>query len=227
MAYQRPASTFRNVLGSSEFPFADGRYMLYVALACPWANGVLQVARLKGLVGPLRKGNAGVADPAAKMRVAVVHPTWQYTDPEVDTSAKRVKGLAGGISTSELHAGWVFANAGAKLLPLAVFKNGEEIGVELDTAAAYEFSKDCLKSSQAGFVSDTTSIPAEAFRNHGVSSEYSTVDPSKHGCKTLRHFYEKCEGTGVRPTTPVIFDTETGRIVCNESIDIAKFLNEW
>jgi hypothetical protein len=53
MAFRRPPSAFRNQLGSQEFPFEADRYILYVCLACPWANGVLQMARLKGLSGSL------------------------------------------------------------------------------------------------------------------------------------------------------------------------------
>lgn len=60
-----------------------GRYHLYIALACPWANGALTMLNLKGLRGAIG--------------VSVVHPTWSKTKPgdEDDT-----------------HCGWVFRAPG-------------------------------------------------------------------------------------------------------------------
>lgn len=50
---QRPPSVFRNRITApgegGEFPAEAGRYHLYVALACPWANRVLIMRNLKGL----------------------------------------------------------------------------------------------------------------------------------------------------------------------------------
>merc|ERR1711924_479720 len=46
----------------------------------------------------------------------------------------------------------------------------------------------------------------------------------------LRQLYEICGGymsAGVRATTPMLFDSYKDRIVSNESMDLAKALNEW
>jgi glutathionyl-hydroquinone reductase len=51
-AWQRPQSRYRDHVtadGSSGFPAAEGRYHLYVSLACPWAHRTIIVRRLKGL----------------------------------------------------------------------------------------------------------------------------------------------------------------------------------
>jgi putative glutathione S-transferase len=51
-AWKRPQSRFRDHVtadGSSGYPAADGRYHLYVSLACPWAHRTIVVRRLKGL----------------------------------------------------------------------------------------------------------------------------------------------------------------------------------
>ena len=51
-AYVRPASQFRNFIGTEKdnpYPPASGRYRLYVGLGCPWAHRTLVVRTLKGL----------------------------------------------------------------------------------------------------------------------------------------------------------------------------------
>lgn len=47
--YIRPASQFRNSVGTELYPSAKGRYRLYVGLGCPWAHRTLVVRALKGL----------------------------------------------------------------------------------------------------------------------------------------------------------------------------------
>lgn len=47
--YLRPASQFRDRIGSAGHPPAAGRYRLYVGLGCPWAHRTLVVRSLKGL----------------------------------------------------------------------------------------------------------------------------------------------------------------------------------
>ena len=56
--FERKASTFRNWVtpdgapgptGVGGFPAEQGRYHLYVSLACPWAHRTLIMRRLKGL----------------------------------------------------------------------------------------------------------------------------------------------------------------------------------
>jgi glutathionyl-hydroquinone reductase len=51
-AWRRPQSRFRDAVtadGSSGYPAAEGRYHLYVSLACPWAHRTIIVRRLKRL----------------------------------------------------------------------------------------------------------------------------------------------------------------------------------
>jgi putative glutathione S-transferase len=47
--YIRPASQFRDAIGTDLYPPAKGRYRLYVGLGCPWAHRTLVVRALKGL----------------------------------------------------------------------------------------------------------------------------------------------------------------------------------
>ncbi len=48
-SYQRPESSFRNRIGSNDYPPQMSRYRLYVGLSCPWAHRTLIVRKLKGL----------------------------------------------------------------------------------------------------------------------------------------------------------------------------------
>lgn len=231
MAYRRPDAVFRSRIGELEFPCEDGRYILYVSLACPWATGTLQIARLKGLVGKLGSNEIG------KMKLAVVHPTWQYTDPEQDKNKISSDSLAGGVGMGEPHAGWVFADPNKRLLPLALMKNGSQFGLNLKGSAedicsgkvGLEVMKTDGEEKNEKFLSE-----AAILENFGVRSAFSTSDPSRHQCKSLRHLYDIAVAQSdpehkrwVRPTTPTIFDEKTDRIVSNESTDIAKFLNNW
>ncbi|VVB48157.1 S-transferase [Beijerinckiaceae bacterium RH CH11] len=50
-AFVRPATTFREWIGSERFPAEAGRYHLYVSLACPWAHRTLIFRKLQGLEG--------------------------------------------------------------------------------------------------------------------------------------------------------------------------------
>lgn len=47
--FVRDDTTFRNRIGSADFPAEAGRYHLYVSLACPWAHRTLILRTLKGL----------------------------------------------------------------------------------------------------------------------------------------------------------------------------------
>lgn len=70
--FQRDESRFRDWVGvHPDFPAEEGRYHLYVSLACPWAHRVLIMRRLKGL--------------EHAMDVSVVHPLmledgWTFRD---------------------------------------------------------------------------------------------------------------------------------------------------
>ena len=49
-AYKRNDSKHRNIVGQDpEFPPEADRYHLHIALACPWADGVLAMLYIKGL----------------------------------------------------------------------------------------------------------------------------------------------------------------------------------
>lgn len=73
-AFQRAASGHRSIVAEdSDFPPESGRYHLYVAHACPWANRCSAMLKLKKL--------------EQHIGLSVVHPTWQRTKPEVDDHA--------------------------------------------------------------------------------------------------------------------------------------------
>lgn len=78
-AFTRSASPFTGRLGTAEFPAEAGRYVLYVAAACPWACRVLAVLALKGL--------------EESIEVVLVAPVWAKTKPALSTDS---------------HRGWVF-----------------------------------------------------------------------------------------------------------------------
>eukprot|EP00546_Thalassionema_frauenfeldii_P012351 CAMPEP_0178926072 /NCGR_PEP_ID=MMETSP0786-20121207/18298_1 /TAXON_ID=186022 /ORGANISM="Thalassionema frauenfeldii, Strain CCMP 1798" /LENGTH=363 /DNA_ID=CAMNT_0020601091 /DNA_START=107 /DNA_END=1198 /DNA_ORIENTATION=- len=78
-AYQRNAAKHRHHIDSdTDFPIEAERYHLHIALACPWANGVLQLVYLKGLEDIISH--------------SVVHPTWGKTSPDPNDD----------------HYGWVY-----------------------------------------------------------------------------------------------------------------------
>ncbi len=77
-AFKRSPSRYRGTPTEDELS-DDGRFILYVSNACPWANRCLAVLHLKGLED--------------RIRVSVVHPVWQRTRPE---------------DPADAHCGWVF-----------------------------------------------------------------------------------------------------------------------
>lgn len=84
-AFTRKDSKHRNFISkeSAVFPPEADRYHLHIALACPWANGVLTMLYLKGLDHAISH--------------SVVHPTWQKTRPDDDL---------------DTHHGWVYRKPG-------------------------------------------------------------------------------------------------------------------
>ena len=84
-AFKRSDSKHRHFISIENpdfLPEAD-RYHLHIALACPWANGVLAMLYLKGLDHAISH--------------SIVHPTWAKTKPDDDSDA---------------HFGWVYRNPG-------------------------------------------------------------------------------------------------------------------
>jgi putative glutathione S-transferase len=87
-SYNRHASAHRSKIGSADYPAEPNRYHVHIALACPWANGVLSFLYLKGLDHVISH--------------SVVHPTWaksKPTDPE------------------DTHCGWAYKAPGDSPLP--------------------------------------------------------------------------------------------------------------
>lgn len=78
-AFERTASTYRHVDGT--LPLNSGRYLLYVALACPWANRTLIARELMGLQDTVQ--------------VVSVDAVMQRTKPEDE---------------DDKHTGWMFAD---------------------------------------------------------------------------------------------------------------------
>lgn len=78
----RTAATFREFISKDhpEFQPEADRYHLIISWACPWANRVACVRKLKGLEDVIG--------------LSVVHPTWGRTRPD---------------DPNDMHAGWVFA----------------------------------------------------------------------------------------------------------------------
>jgi len=81
-SFERKPSTYREWVSSDNVKFpveGDGRYHLFVSMACPWANRVVMTRALKGL--------------EKHIGLTIVSPTWQKTKPGDDEDG---------------HAGWVF-----------------------------------------------------------------------------------------------------------------------
>ncbi|KAG8459124.1 hypothetical protein KFE25_002531 [Diacronema lutheri] len=88
-AFKRSDAGHRNkIAAGSAFAPAAGRYHLYVALACPWADGVLSMVHLKGLEDVIS--------------VSKVHPTWVRTRPD---------------DPNDAHCGWQFRAPGDPPVP--------------------------------------------------------------------------------------------------------------
>jgi len=83
-AFKRVNSVWRNVIEEDgQFAPEPNRYHLYVALACPWADGALAALFMKGLEDCIG--------------YSVVHPTWQRSRPE---------------DPQDQHHGWTFRQPG-------------------------------------------------------------------------------------------------------------------
>ncbi len=72
------------------YPVEADRYHLHIALACPWAAGVLTMLKLKGLDHVISH--------------SIVHPTWGKTKPDKTYEEDK-------------HNGWIFKNPGDAAIP--------------------------------------------------------------------------------------------------------------
>lgn len=82
--FKRVAAAYRNTIApDTRFEPEAGRYHLYVALGCPWAQGTLAALKYKGLDGVISH--------------SIVHPTWRRTRPD---------------DPDDLHSGWHFRAPG-------------------------------------------------------------------------------------------------------------------
>lgn len=69
--FRREPVTFRDELGSAQFPAEPGRYHLYYSLACPWAHRVLVVRALLGLEEVL---------PASGVEPLMLDEGWRFSE---------------------------------------------------------------------------------------------------------------------------------------------------
>ncbi|CAJ1339859.1 unnamed protein product [Effrenium voratum] len=97
-SFKRVDSAWRSSIEEGgRFSPASGRYHLYIALACPWADGVLAALFMKGLEDCIG--------------YSVTHPTWQRSRPE---------------RTEDQHLGWAFRKVGDPPLANALGYGGFE-----------------------------------------------------------------------------------------------------
>jgi putative glutathione S-transferase len=79
--FDRQPTTFRNALGTEEFPAVSDRYHLYVSRACPWAHGAAMVRALMGLEEQI---SMDIVDPYRDER------GWQFTPEKDDCTSDTV-----------------------------------------------------------------------------------------------------------------------------------------
>jgi putative glutathione S-transferase len=82
--FDRQPTTFRDALGTDEFPAVSDRYHLYVSRACPWAHGAAMVRSLMGLEDQI---SMDVVDPYRDER------GWQFTPEKDDCTPDTVNGF--------------------------------------------------------------------------------------------------------------------------------------
>ncbi|MEM4781857.1 MAG: glutathione S-transferase family protein, partial [Halalkalicoccus sp.] len=83
-SFERQETTFRDRVGEGgRFPAEDGRYHLYVSLACPWAHRTLIARSLKGLEGAI---SVSVVDPFR------AEDGWQFSPEKEGCTEDRVHG---------------------------------------------------------------------------------------------------------------------------------------
>jgi putative glutathione S-transferase len=81
--FDRDPTSFRDRLGTREFPAESGRYHLYISRACPWAHGASMVRSLMGL------------EPHVPMDIADPYRDemgWQFTPEKDDCTEDSVLG---------------------------------------------------------------------------------------------------------------------------------------
>ncbi|KAB7515373.1 glutathione S-transferase family protein [Halosegnis rubeus] len=81
--FDRSPTTFRDELGTEQFPAESGRYHLYISRACPWAHGAAMVRSLMGLEDDI---SMDIVDPYRDER------GWQFTPQKDDCTTDSING---------------------------------------------------------------------------------------------------------------------------------------
>jgi putative glutathione S-transferase len=82
--FDRDPTTFRDAVGTEQFPAEAGRYHLYICRACPWAHGAAMVRSLLGLEDEI---SMDIVDPYRDER------GWQFTPEKDDCTPDTVDGV--------------------------------------------------------------------------------------------------------------------------------------
>ncbi|MFC7176714.1 glutathione S-transferase family protein [Halosegnis marinus] len=82
--FDRSPTSFRDELGTDEFPAVSDRYHLYISRACPWAHGAALVRSLMGLEEQV---SMDIVDPYRDEK------GWQFTPEKEDCTPDTVNGF--------------------------------------------------------------------------------------------------------------------------------------
>ena len=133
-----------------------GRYHLYVAYACPWANRCLAMRALKGAI--IFFDHLTYSGLESVIGVSVVHPTWQRTRPN---------------DPDDSHRGWVFATGA--LTPPSGHGSIDVPGVTGDTINGVESVRDLYDMSNDTNGKYTVPILWDTITKQIVNNESSDI----------------------------------------------------
>jgi putative glutathione S-transferase len=145
-AYSRNKSTWSQP--NPDITPEAGRYHLYVALACPWACGALQMLKLRGLEG--------------KIGYSIVHSTWQRTRPN---------------DAADSHFGWAFRSPGDAPLanPAAHGAIACDDALIPDPVMGAQFVRDLYAANGDDTGPFTTPLLFDKIKNEIVSNESMVI----------------------------------------------------